>query len=123
MVEFWEVQGCYPTEVVLFFPVWEDDAGMSRCAVLSLSTEMVSVLLCLATLKNFSPGSSTSNRPSYGLLRGGQCLSYLIKTNLSVFSLGEMLGLGLPYLVVRMGPTEQLVPLFPSPQPCGLAHG
>ena len=48
-------------KVVLFFPVWEDDAVMSRCAVLSLSTEMVSVLSCLATLKNFSPGSSTSN--------------------------------------------------------------
>ncbi len=28
-------------EVVLFFQVWEDDAVMSRGAVLSLSTEMV----------------------------------------------------------------------------------
>ena len=45
---------------------------MSRCAVLSLSTEMVSVLPCLATLKSSSPGSSTSNGPSYGLLRRGE---------------------------------------------------
>ena len=32
-----------------------------------------------------------------------ECLSFLIKTNLAVFSLGEILDFGLPYLVVGMG--------------------
>ena len=69
---------------------------------------MVLALPCLASLKNFSSGSSTSNGPSYGLLRGRgeggkeECLSFLIKTNLAVFSLGQMLDFGLPYLVVGM---------------------
>ena len=53
---------------------------------------------------------------------GGNVYLFLIKTNLASFSLGQKLVFGLPCLVVGVGANELPVPLFPSLQPCGLAH-